>query len=107
MGATTPLVPPVLTPMVAVNEQFRLLVRFICDGSSGYCLLNCSVAVGGFRGGEVQLRNISISWLYAHAIKSPVHIWCKDNYNSRTLAKLPPRNGNGQLKSIRLDNKTD
>ena len=33
-------------------------------------------------GGEVQLRNISISWLYAHAIKSPMHIWPGDVLNN-------------------------
>ena len=46
------------------------------------------MVVGGFMGGEVQLRNISISWLYAHAIKSPMHIWpgvVLNNINSNVL----------------------
>ena len=31
----------------------------------------------------------------------------RDNYNSLTSAKLPPKNGNGQLKSVCVDKKAD
>ena len=32
---------------------------------------------------------------------------CRDNYNSLTLAKLPPKNEHGQLKSICTDKRAD
>ena len=33
--------------------------------------------------------------------------YIRDNYNSLTLAKLPPKNENGQLKSICVVKKAD
>ena len=34
-------------------------------------------------------------------------IYTRDNYNSLTSAKLPPKNEDGQLKSICVDKRTD
>ena len=38
-----------------------------------------------------------------------MHIWnsIRDNYNSLTSAKLPSKNGDGQLKSICVDKKAN
>ena len=33
--------------------------------------------------------------------------YCRDNYNSLTSAKLPPKNEDGQLKSICADKRAD
>ena len=34
-------------------------------------------------------------------------MYCRDNYNSLTSAKFPPKNDNGQLKFICVDKKAD
>ena len=35
------------------------------------------------------------------------NVYSRDNYNNLTSAKLPPKNGDGQLKSICVDKKAN
>ena len=57
---------------------------------------------------ESKYTKISVLWkvqTFLYVIPSfPVY---RDNYNSLTSAKLPPKNGDGQLKCIWVDKKAD
>ena len=45
---------------------------------------------------------------YIHTyVHTYIHTYIRDNYNSLTSAKLPPKNGDGQLKFICVDKNAD